>query len=147
MTMYATVISTNPGSLLVRDFETGMEVLVFFRQANRFRSGDRIRITFSGAMTRSIPPQITATSIQRVSSFPRPEPGPRPPETPEIRAIILQRSRNTLLVRDLRDNRQLRVNTPFAHHFCVGQRITVRYDTITMSNPPQVNAIDISPIC
>jgi len=145
MTMYATVISTSPGSLLVRDFETNMEVRVFYRQANRFRTGDRIRITFSGAMTHSIPPQITATSIQRIQSFPRPE--PRPPEMPEIRAVVLQRNRNSLLVRDTRDNRQIRVNTPHAHHFCVGQRIVVRYDVITMGNPPQVNAADINPIC
>lgn len=140
MVMTATVTEVNPQSLLVRNEETGEVVLVIFRDANRFSVGDRVRITYNGQMTFSIPPQITATAIQRLSPALRPTPR-------EVRAVVLQRGRNSLLVQSLRDRQQLRVEYPFAHHFCVGQRVDVRYNTITMSNPPRVTATDILPVC
>lgn len=146
MVMIATVIRTEPRNLLVRDSETGNEVLVHFSGSNRLSPGDRVRIVYSGAMTHSIPPQITAISVQRIQRPPAP-PAPQPPGPTEMRAVVLQRSRTSLLVRDTRDNRQVRVNYPYAHHFCVGQQIVVRYESITLSNPPQVAAIDISPVC
>lgn len=139
MTMDATVIRTEQRRLLVRDSQSGNEVMVNFNNARRFSSGDHVRITHNGIMTNSIPPQITATAIQRI---------PAPPTPPaEIRAVILQRSHNSLLVRDMRDGRQIRVNYPFAYHFCVRQQIVVKHDAITMDNPPRVEAKDIIPIC
>jgi len=143
MIITATVIRVNSGSLLVRDVSNGMEILVFFRDTRRFSPGNLVRITYNGQMTHSIPPQITATSIQRIQGSTQP-----PQSTPsETRATVLQRRRNALLVRDMSNNRQLLVHFSNAHHFCVGQRITIRHDTIRMNNPPEVNAIDIAPIC
>lgn len=93
MTMTATVLRVNPGSLLVRNEANGEEVLVNTRSANRFSPGDRVRITHRGQMTFSIPPQITATSIQRLGGAPAPPPRPTPPQSAlsEMRAIVLQR--------------------------------------------------------
>lgn len=141
MIMTATVIRVHAGSLLVRDSCNGMEVRVLFRNAGRFSPGDFVRITHSGRMTHSIPPQITALSVQRVQAPPHHS---RPSET---RAVILQRRRNSLLVRDLGNNRQLLVHFRDAHHFCTGQRIVIRHDAIRLNNPPEVDAIDITPIC
>jgi len=143
MFMNAIVLQVNSGNLLVRDFENNQEVLVHFRDTRGFRPGDHIRIEFNGQMTKSIPPQITATSILRMQ-----HPAPPSPSRPtETRATIIQRRGNSLLVREMNNNRQLAVRTPHAHHFCVGQRIVVKYDTIIMNNPPEVNAIDITAIC
>lgn len=68
MTMFATVLSVQRGSLMVLDLSTRQRVQVNTRDAFRFRRGDIVRIRYSGAMTMSIPPQISATSIVRVSS-------------------------------------------------------------------------------
>lgn len=138
MTLTATVTQTGPRSLLVRDSATSDEILVLFNNAGRFSVGDNVRITFNGQMTRSIPPQITATSIERIR-------GGAP--TTIMRAVILQRRRTSLLVRDAMNNRQVHVNYPFSYHFCPGQQIDITYDAITLSNPPQVTAIDINPVC
>lgn len=157
MVMNATVIQIRPRSLLVNDLSSNQDVLVHFNNANRFSVGDNVRITHNGRMTRSIPPQITANSIRLV---PPPNP-PRPPQiqppllpTPpqqsvpaETRAIVTQRGREFLMVRDLQNNRQMRVNFVHAQYFCVGQRIIIRHDTIIMNNPPEINAIEIIPLC
>ena len=50
--------------LLVCDESTAQEVLVHTPQACCFRPGDRVCIEYSGAMTMSIPPQISADSIR-----------------------------------------------------------------------------------
>lgn len=139
MIMTATVIRQDSGSLRVRDEQTNQDVLVMFRGNQRFAPGERVRITFNGAMTPSIPPRITATSIQRVR-----DPVPQVPR--EIRAIILQRRQNSLVVRDA-NNRRMNVNYAFAHHFCVGQRVIIRHNSIIMNNPVEVNATDIRPVC
>lgn len=146
MIMIATVLRLGSGNMLVRDSSTGNEVLVHFSGASAFRPGDVVQITFNGIMTQSIPPQITATSVARVNQ-PQPSPSPSPSQTVINRATILQIRRGALLVRDPGNNRQVVVNYPYAHHFCVGQRVNVSYDTITLSNPPQVNATDIAPVC
>lgn len=157
MIMNATVTQVRPENLLVNDLSNNQEVLVHFRFSNQFSVGDNIQITYNGIMTRSIPPQITASSIQlhRLSGLPRPPmpPQPWPPEPPrpseptETRAAVTQKGRRFLIVRDLRNNRHMRVNYAHAHHFCIGQRVIVKYDTIVMNNPPEVQAIDIEPIC
>lgn len=68
MTMYAMVIEIyNNCSLLVQDCSTGQDVVVFTANACRFRAGERILVEYSGAMTMSLPPQISADCIRRVS--------------------------------------------------------------------------------
>lgn len=129
MNMTAIIIRVDQRSLLVRNEETSEEVLVIYRSANNFSVGERVRITYNGRMTFSIPPQITATSIERLRPVPQPEPS-------EIRVEVIQRGR-----------KRIRVEYTYAHHFCIGQQVVVRYNTITMSNPPRVTAADIIPVC
>lgn len=64
--MFAIVQEVRPDSLLVRDRRTRQDVLVHTPIARQFRPGDLVRILFSGAMTMSIPPQITAVRICRI---------------------------------------------------------------------------------
>ena len=72
MTMRATVLSTQRGRLLVFDQAMLQRVIVHARNACHFCVGDHVCIRYSGAMTMSIPPQITAISISRIPRF-----GPR----------------------------------------------------------------------
>ena len=65
-TMCATVCRVCPCHLLVCDHSTHQEVLVHTDSACCFRCGECVCIHFSGAMTASIPPQITAACIHRV---------------------------------------------------------------------------------
>lgn len=68
MLMIATVERVRPNSLLVRDRRTFQTVLVNTNQNTRcYFPGDVVSILFSGAMTRSIPPQIFAIAIRRLS--------------------------------------------------------------------------------
>lgn len=69
-TMIATVLEVQQGTLLVRDRRTSQKVLVHTALARRFRSGDIVHILYSGAMTMSIPPQITAIRIFRIGGCP-----------------------------------------------------------------------------
>ena len=46
---------------------TGQDVVVFTANACRFRAGERILVEYSGAMAMSLPPQISADCIRRVS--------------------------------------------------------------------------------
>lgn len=146
MFMNATVISIDPRGLLVRDSATGQEVFVNFNNPNAFSPGDLIRISYNGMMTRSIPPQISATSIRRVTATPPPQTTPS-----EIRrAVVLQVRNNSLIIRDPgRNNQQATVNYQFAYHFCVGQRVNIQYETVFLGNQGQltINATDISPVC
>lgn len=139
MILNATVLETGRNNLLVRDAATGEEILVHTPNAQFFGPGDHVRIVFDGRMTLSIPPQITATSIQRT--------GGAPSGASEMRAVILQKGNGFLIVRNLQDNTQYRVNYNMAHHFCVRQRVNIRYDTLTLTSPPTINAVDITPIC
>ncbi len=61
--MQARVIRVSRSNLLVRDCRTGQSVQVNTERARRFRVGQRIIIQYSGAMTMSIPPQISAIDI------------------------------------------------------------------------------------
>lgn len=67
MTMCATVLEVGNCQLLVRDHSTGQEVVVNTDMACRFCVGDRVCIEYNGIMTRSIPPQITAQCITKLS--------------------------------------------------------------------------------
>lgn len=68
MNMLATVVSVRDDNLLVIDLSTRQQVQVNTRDASRFRPGDLVRIRHNGAMTMSIPPQISAIRITLVSS-------------------------------------------------------------------------------
>lgn len=65
-TMCATVREVCPYHLLVCDHSTDQVVLVHTRNACHFSCGDCVCIYFNGAMTASIPPQITACCIRHV---------------------------------------------------------------------------------
>ena len=65
VTMLARVLQVCRGCLVVCDCDTHQEVVCMTTQAGQFRSGDCVCIHFSGAMTSSIPPQITAQCICR----------------------------------------------------------------------------------
>lgn len=67
-TMTATVLQVCCCSLLVCDQCTRQEVLVHTDNACCFCVGDCICIKHSGAMTASIPPQVSACSICKISS-------------------------------------------------------------------------------
>lgn len=66
MTMCAEILEISDKRLLVRDSRTMQEVAVNTRCSCNFRVGDRVRIFYSGAMTMSIPPQISAIRITKV---------------------------------------------------------------------------------
>ena len=66
VTMTARVLRVCPCELLVCDMCTSQEVLVHTPQACCFQKGQRVCITYNGAMTNSLPPQITAESIFRL---------------------------------------------------------------------------------
>ena len=59
----AQVLEVRPCRLLVCDCCTGQRILVRTEQACCSSRGDCVRIEYSGVMTRSLPPQISAISI------------------------------------------------------------------------------------
>jgi len=67
--MQATVLSVENRRLLVFDRERRQTVVVHTQDARRFRPGNLVCIRFSGAMTNSIPPQISAIFISRIPRF------------------------------------------------------------------------------
>lgn len=72
MTIQATVRRVECNNLLVFDHAMSQNVVVHTSEAWRFRVGNFVCIQYSGAMTMSIPPQITATNISVIPRF-----GPR----------------------------------------------------------------------
>ena len=67
ITMKACVLQVNDCDLLVRDCSTKQEVVVHSDRACRFSVGDTVCIVYNGVMTLSIPPQISAMSIRKIS--------------------------------------------------------------------------------
>lgn len=65
MTMIAKVLCVEECHLLVCDCETHQEVIVHTDNACCFRRNECICIHYNGIMTASLPPQITATCIER----------------------------------------------------------------------------------
>jgi hypothetical protein len=61
--MQARILRVRRDDLLVRDCRTGQQVQVNTDRTRRFRPGQRVIILYSGAMTRSSPPQIYAMEI------------------------------------------------------------------------------------
>ena len=64
VTMNARVLRVNCCSLLVCDLDTCQEVLVHTNDACCFRPGQCVCIQHSGAMTMSIPPQVSAACVK-----------------------------------------------------------------------------------
>ena len=71
MTMQATVLRVQNGSLLVFDHAEKRRVRVITPIAWRFRPGNFVCIRYNGIMTFSIPPQISAESISIIPRFGR----------------------------------------------------------------------------
>ena len=65
-TIHAIVCQVCSCSLLVCDQSTNQKVLVHTEDACCFCAGEHVCIHFDGAMTNSLPPQINATSIERL---------------------------------------------------------------------------------
>lgn len=65
VTMEACILRVCCCDLLVCDLNTSQQVLVHTSDACRFRVGEKVCIEHSGAMTMSIPPQVSAIRIQR----------------------------------------------------------------------------------
>lgn len=65
MTMCAVILEISDHRLLVRDSGTRQDVVVNTRCNCDFRVGDRVIILYRGAMTMSIPPQISAVKIRK----------------------------------------------------------------------------------
>ena len=61
--LIGSVLEHCPQGLLLCDCCTRQRVMVHTDQAGRFCPGDLVRVEYSGAMTRSLPPQITAWRI------------------------------------------------------------------------------------
>ena len=68
MMMIATVREVRDDSLLVRNRANGQDVVVHTNCTRCFCVGDIVSILFNGIMTNSLPPQISATCIRRISS-------------------------------------------------------------------------------
>ena len=66
VTMKACILRVCCCDLLVCDLYTSQQVLVHTSDACCFRAGERVCITYSGAMTNSLPPQISATNVERM---------------------------------------------------------------------------------
>ena len=67
VSMKACVKKVCPDHLMVCDCCTGQEVHVHTEKACCFSVGDLVCIKYSGAMTMSIPPQISANTICRIN--------------------------------------------------------------------------------
>lgn len=63
--MIARVLHAECCQMLVCDCDTNQEVIVHANNACCFSRGDCVCIRFNGAMTRSLPPQISATCVVR----------------------------------------------------------------------------------
>lgn len=64
VTMTGTVIQAEGSQVLVQDNSTGQEVLVNTSYStSNLSAGFLVRVEYDGAMTNSIPPQISADSI------------------------------------------------------------------------------------
>ena len=65
--MHARVLEANSCDLLVCDLHAGQQILVHAQNACRFCPGDCVCIEYSGAMTASIPPQISAHCVRCIN--------------------------------------------------------------------------------
>lgn len=130
MIKYATVLQVNPDSLFVVD-STGQEILVYTQNAQQFIPGDFVRIIYNGAMTMSLPPQISAifvTLVRRGAS---------------ICGVVLSVDQGFFLMQD-NDGGEIHVNYPDTYALAPGESVCVQYNgQMTASIPPQISAISV----
>ena len=62
-----TVRSVEDGQLLVRNWESCQDVVVFYDGACRFSCGQCVRVHYNGIMTLSLPPQVNADCVEQIS--------------------------------------------------------------------------------
>lgn len=67
-TMLATVLEKQDAELWVKDLATSQEMSVKGENLSLFALNDVIEVTFDGALTKSIPPQLYASEIRLISS-------------------------------------------------------------------------------
>jgi len=146
--------------MLIRDESDGQQVMINYRDTNRFSIGQRISIIHNGIMSRSFPPQITALSIQILQPAVTPIPPighirppavtppvedirPPVPRIREMRARVVRRARNFLIVQNNANNQILRADTDNARLFRTGMQVIIRYRGIIPECPPWINVVDI----
>ncbi len=128
MIKFATVLEVNPDSLFVRD-ATGQEILVYTRNAQQFTPGDFVRIIFNGAMTLSLPPQISAIFVTLVR------------RGAKVCGEILSIGQGNFLLADS-EGGEIQVNFQNAFTFAPGDAVCVLYNgRMTRSIPPQITGI------
>ena len=133
MIKFATVLETNPDSLLVRD-SSGQEILVYTRNARQFTPGDFVRIIYNGAMTLSLPPQISAIFVTLVRRGAR------------VCGEILSLGRDSFVLRDA-DGAHFQVNWEDTYSLSAGDTVCVQYDgQMTRSIPPQITGIAVEQV-
>ena len=66
MVLIGRVERVEPGRLVVRDRQTERRVIVHARNTRCYFPGDLLHILYSGVMTHSNPPQISAIAIRRL---------------------------------------------------------------------------------
>ena len=133
MIKFATVLEVNPDSLLVRD-SSGQEILVYTRNAQQFTPGDFVRIIYNGAMTLSLPPQISAIFVTLVRRGAR------------VCGEILSLGRDSFVLRDA-EGAHFQVNWEDADSLSAGDNVCVRYDgTMSRSIPPQITGIAVEQV-
>lgn len=133
MIKFATVLEVNPDSLLVRD-NSGQEILVYTRNAQQFTPGDFVRIIYNGAMTLSLPPQISAIFVTLVRRGAR------------VCGEILSLGRDSFILRDA-DGAHFQVNWEDADALSAGDTVCVQYDgQMTRSIPPQITGIAVEKV-
>ena len=130
MIKFATVLDVNPDSLFVRD-NSGQEILVYAQNAQQFAPGDYVRIIYNGAMTLSLPPQISAIFVTLVRRGAR------------ICGEILAVGQGNFTLADI-EGGEIQVNYPDASAFSPGDSVCVQYDgRMTLSIPPQIQGISV----
>ena len=133
MIKFATVLEVNPDSLLVRD-NSGQEILVYTRNAQQFTPGDFVRIIYNGAMTLSLPPQISAIFVTLVR------------RGAQVCGEILSLGRDSFVLRDA-DGAHFQVNWEDTYSLAAGDTVCVQYDgQMTRSIPPQITGIAVEKV-
>jgi len=138
--------------ILIRDESNEQEVMVSVRNTNRYKIGDKCNVIYNGYMTKSIPPQITASNIRilRPPVIPLPPIGnirPPFPQVREMRARVVRRESNFLIVQNNAGNQVFRIDTNNARFFCTGTQVIIRHRGIAPGQPPRINLVDIFPNC
>jgi hypothetical protein len=69
------------------------------------------------------------------------------PPPREIRAQVLRREPNFLIVRNIANNQILRADSRDARFFCPGRQVIIRFNSISLGLPPRLDVIELIPVC